>query len=276
MAKFFVADTNIGIDYARAFFVIPPDASPLMAGEQKTFPMKYDVGNPTATAFELHWYATQTDADAFENRLTDASRLPTATFVPATPNDATGLQDGNVFLTAPTTNGYENPVGVIEMTQDTGEFVEPYIYLTEDVLVWERYREYRDYQFKYWIGEPAVHLFHIEWYPTRVAANLRVNRLRDVSRLPRAVFTPETPNMDADADEVQEGTLRLYPSTDEYAYTRLEGLLCVSYLTEIDANETTSVRNNQVLSNYDINSSRAGSNYGNTGGGGGSNWDRGR
>lgn len=218
--------------YARAFFLKNPAATPLMAGETRNFAYKYSVGsNSPATAFEIAWYTNQADADARLNRLTDTQRLPSVQFVPETPNtadvDPDELQDGIAVLTAPAENGYENPVGVIEMTQETGDFIEPYIYLLSDALTIST-NAFKDYTFRYWIGNPAIRAFHLEWYANRLDANLMVRQLTDTDRLPRPVFTPETPNTDAEPTQLQEGTLRLYRPESATPYTSVVGLLCIN------------------------------------------------
>lgn len=218
--------------YARAFFLRTPAAHPLMAGETRNFPFKYSVGrNSPATAFEMVWYTHQADADARLNRLTDTQRLPRVRFFPETPNtetdvDAEEFQDGIAVLTAPVSNGYENPVGVIEMAQETGDFIEPHIYLLNDTLTMTR-DAFQDYTFRYWIGNPAITAFHLEWYANRLDANLRVRQLTDTDRLPRAVFFPETPNTDAEPTQRQEGRLRLHRPESATPYVSVVALLCI-------------------------------------------------
>lgn len=221
-----------GALYARAFFLKNPAATPLMAGETRNFAYKYSVGsNSPATAFEIAWYTNQADADARLNRLTDPKRLPSVQFVPETPNttdvDPDELQDGIAVLTAPAANGYENPVGVIEMAQDTGDSIQPHIYLLSDALTIST-DAFKDYTFRYWIGNPAITAFHLEWYANRLDANLMVRQLTNTERLPRPVFTPETPNTDAEPTQRQEGTLRLYRPESAMPYTSVVGLLCIN------------------------------------------------
>ena len=253
MASVFVIDSSF--TYARGFFVTSPAASPLIAGETRHYPIKYDDGYPAADAFELLWYPTQSDADAMTNRLTEMDRLPKATFNPEAPKTSRRqiLQDSTVTLTAPASNGYVNPVGVVMLTQDTGKYTEPYIYLLEDELLWISNIAYRDYPFRYWIGEPAIVSFYLEWYPTRLAANLRIGELTDEDRLPRAVWTPEMPNTVAAAEELQDGVLRLYSSQSDTLYTELAGLLCMEQqpvLKEIDVEVGQNIQRSVVWSNW--------------------------
>ena len=235
------------IVYARAFFLKNLEANQLIAGETQNFPYKYMVGsNSPATAFEIWWYANQANADAKLNRLINADRLPSARFVPGTPNtadvNADELQDGIVALTAPASNGYENPVGVIEMVQDTGDFIEPYIYLLNDTLTIST-DAFKDETFKYWIGTPAITAFHLEWYANRLDEKLMVRRLTDMDRLPRAVFTPAIPNTDAEPTELQEGTLRLYRPVSATPYTSFVGALCI----EQNLNQQITTRTQEIV-----------------------------
>lgn len=219
------------IVYARAFFLTSPAEHPLMPGETRLYPFKWTVGSRSpATGFRLDWYATRADADARRNKLTDTDRLPSAEFLPATPSgtDADALQDGTVILTAPASNGYENPVGIIEMVQDTGDFIKPHIYLLNDTLETFFDVEFREYQFRYWIGHPAIDMFEVAWYANRLDANLMVDRLTDADRLPRAVFIPATPNTEGvEAETLQNGILRLYRPVSDTPYKTAVGLLCV-------------------------------------------------
>jgi len=215
------------IVYARVFFLTDPDVSLLMPGETRRFPIKYIRGNPAATAFRLDWYASRLDADARQNRFTNAARLPTAQVVPAIPNaDARPetLQDGTVLLTAPAANGYANPVGVILMVQET-ETIPPYLYLLSDEIVMPT--EVTEYAFKYRVGDPPATAFHLEWYATRLDANLQVRQLTDTDRLPRAEFIPTIPKTDADSETFQDGVLRLYPPVSDTPYRKAVGLLCM-------------------------------------------------
>ena len=223
-----VLDSIIDISYARAFFVTAPDASPLMPGETRFFPMHYTRGDPPGTAFELVWYANRTDADAQEDELTDTDRLPSAAFSPFTPNQDAGaetLQDGDVRLTAPESNGYTNPVGVILVTQETGT-VEPLIYLLADTFDIPT-TPFSDYDFRYFIGEPPIIAWAVEWYASRLDAKRQINRLTDTARLPRAAFSPFTPNQDAEPETLQDGMLRLHLPASNMPYSSAYGVLCV-------------------------------------------------
>lgn len=223
------------IVYARAFFLTSPSESPLMPGERRGYPLRYAIGsNEKATAYRLDWYANQADADArgLDNRggkLTDAARLPTAEFLPATPNASAGaevLQDGTVILTAPATNGYENPVAVIEMVQAT-DTISPYVYLVDDEIEFLTITtDVTDYPFRYRVGNPPATAFLLSWFETRLDALLMVQPLEDANKLPRAVFIPATPNASAGAEVFQDGILRLYPPEGE-PYTSAVGLLCM-------------------------------------------------
>ncbi len=220
------------IVYARAFFLTSPTERPLTPGETRQYPLKYMVGNrSSATAFRLDWYATRADADARQNKLTDTDRLPTAQFIPATPNTdgaADALKDGTVLLTAPASNGYENPVGIIEMVQDTGDFIKPHIYLLNDTIETFFDVEFREYQLRYWVGYPAINMFEVAWYGNRSDANLMVDQLTDADRLPRVVFIPATPNTEnIEAGTLQNGVLRLYRPVSDTPYETAVGLLCV-------------------------------------------------
>ena len=223
------------IVYARAFFLTSPSERPLVPGETRLYPAKYTIGaHDKATAYHLDWYADQMDADArgldnLGSKLTDSARLPTATFLPLIPNpDARPdeLQDVSVTLTAPaaSANPYENPVPVIEMTQETLT-IAPHLYLLGDAI--EISDRITDYRFRYRAGGPALTAFTVEWYATRLDARLMVNRLTDTERLPTARFIPEIPNPNAGAGEFQDGIVRLFPSTHEMPYTNAIGLLCM-------------------------------------------------
>ncbi len=217
--------------YARAFFVTEPNETPFEVGEVRYFPILYVLGSPAATAFELVWYADRANADADTNRLTDTARLPSAVFEPLVPDSdasSSGLQEGEVQLTRPDTaqtGDYANPVGVILMTQET-ETTKPRIYLLSDTLEISP-SAYRTYDFRYAIGDPPISSFYIEWYATRLDAKRMINRLSDTDRLPRADFFPSAPNRDAEADELQRGTLRLRAAVGDNPYTSAVGLLCV-------------------------------------------------
>ena len=219
------------ITYARAFFVTEPDASPLEPGETRFYRMNYTRGFPAATAFEMAWYANRSDADAELNVLTDADRLPSAEYVPSIPNregvEAEELQEGDVRLTAPESDGYENPVGVILLTQDTGT-IKPRIYLLSDTLEIPTGIRYLTYDFRYILGDPPIKSYHVEWYATQLDAKRQTNVLTDVDRLPRAEFFPSIPNReDVEPEDLQEGRLRLYRPVSSMPYTSAYGLLCV-------------------------------------------------
>lgn len=229
MAKSAIVYASLSeIIYARAFFLTAPSEHPLMAGETRSYPAKYAVGsNEKATGYRLDWYADQSDADARSDKLTDAARLPRAEFIPASPNTNAKpdeLQDAAVILTAPASNGYENPVGVLEMVQETST-TPPYLYLLDDEI--EITAEVADYRFRYKVGDPAATAFILKWYATRLDAKLMVRQLTDTDRLPTAQFIPATPNTDADAEVFQDGVLRLSPAISEMPYTSAVGLLCM-------------------------------------------------
>ncbi len=222
------------IIYARAFFLASLAERPLNPGETRLFPARYIIGKQKkATAYRLDWYANQADADArgLDGRgakLTDTARLPMATFLPATPNlngDPNEQQDVSITLTAPTANGYENPVPVIEMEQETITTA-PYLYLLDDEI--QATQAVTDYRFRYRVGDPAATAFVLEWYANRLDSLLMVDPLTDTERLPSAVFIPNTPNaIDVEPDAFQNGVLRLYPSRHENPYTGAIGLLCM-------------------------------------------------
>lgn len=218
------------IIYARAFFLTSPSEHPLMAGETRSYPIKYSRGGPAATAFRLDWYADQSDADALRDKLTDTARLPTAQFIPTTPDtDAPAddtLQDGSVLLTAPaaTANGYVDPVAKLEMVQETGT-IAPYLYLLSDEITMPTVLT--EHRFKYYVGDPAATAFHLEWYPTRLQANLMTNRLTDTDRLPTATFLPPVPNAAGEPETFQDGVLQLRPPVSDMPYTSAVGVLCM-------------------------------------------------
>lgn len=216
------------VQYARAFFVVEPHESPLTAAERRYYPFQYARGAPAGTDFELVWYANVADADAQVDALTDTARLPTAQFFPSTPNvngKPEELQTGEVLLTAPTENGYTNPVGVISVTQDTGT-TQPRIYLLEDMLTIPT-DTYTDHDFRYTLGDPPINAFDVEWYPTRLDAKRMINRLTDTNRLPRAEFFPIVPNKVPAAETLQNGRLRLYRPESDAPYSSAIGVLCV-------------------------------------------------
>lgn len=219
------------IIYARAFFVTDPDISLLMPGETRFYRIHYTRGFPASTAFEMAWYANRLDADADVDRLTDMDRLPSVEFSPLAPNqdvsDPEMLQDGDVRLTAPDTNGYENPVGVLLLTQDT-DTIKPRIYLLSGALEIPTATTYLTYDFRYILGEPPINSFHVEWYASQLDAKRQINRLTDADRLPRAEFFPFTPNReDVEPEDLQDGSLRLYRPVSSMPYTSVYGLLCV-------------------------------------------------
>jgi hypothetical protein len=217
--------------YARAFFVSEPDATPFMPGEVSFFPIYYTLGKPNATAFEIVWYANRQNADADMTRLTDTARLPSAVFSPPMPNLDAGpddLQEGAVRLTRPNSaqpGDYTNPVGVLLMTQDT-DTVKPQLYLTMNALEIPT-SPFTTHSYKYAIGEPPIIRYYISWYQTQLDAKRMINRLTDIDRLPRAVFSPSVPNLNAGPDVLQDGTLYLYRPVSSMPYTNAVGLLCM-------------------------------------------------
>jgi len=223
--------------YARAFFVVSPEEAPLTPGETRFFPMHYERGNPSAKSFRMLWFANRSDADARINPLTDIERLPVALFNPTVPDKLAKsdiLQNGNVRLTSPQSGGYENPVGVIDIVQDT-ESIEPRIYLVEDEITIPRLEPYIDYMYRYAIGHPPITEFHVEWYPTRLDAKLRLNMLTDTTRLPRVEFFPSVPNWNSEPETLQEGVLRVFCPDGQNPYSLAFGLLCVNQiLCDID------------------------------------------
>lgn len=214
--------------YARSFFVTEPNETPFEWGEVTYFPILSKSGVPAATAYAVVWYANRSDADADVDRLTDETKLPSVVFDPLTPQTTDELVEGQVQITRPATEqtgDYANPVPVILMTQDTGT-VKPRIYLLSDVLELSS-ASYGNYDFRYTIGDPSITMFYVEWYPTRLDAKRQTNRLTDADRLPRAKFFPLEPNLDAESDELQNGTLRLQAAIGENPYTTAVGVLCV-------------------------------------------------
>lgn len=218
----------LNINYARAFFVTEPSDIAFMWGEVRYFPILYKSGSPAATAWMVVWYANRLNADADVDRLTDETKLPSVVFDPLTPQTTDELVEGQVQITRPATEqtgDYANPVPVILMTQDTGT-VKPRIYLLSDVLELSS-ASYGNYDFRYTIGDPSITMFYVEWYPTRLDAKKQTNKLTDADRLPRAMFFPSTPNLDAEPNDLQRGTLRLRAAVGDDPYTTAVGVLCV-------------------------------------------------
>lgn len=214
--------------YARAFFVTEPNETPFEWGEVSFFPILSKSGHPDATAYAIVWYANRLDADADVDRLTDETKLPSVVFSPLIPEKTDELVEGSVKLTRPATEqtgDYANPVPVIFMTQDTGT-VKPRIYLLSDELELSSL-SYGNYDFRYTIGDPPITMFYLEWYPTRLDSKRQTNKLTDTDRLPRAKFFPLMPNLDAEPNELQRGTLRLQAAVGDNPYTTAVGLLCV-------------------------------------------------
>lgn len=224
-----VSTPHIIVDYARAVFLTKPHVSPLSPGETRTYPIMYNRGKPAAEAFgAIKWYPTVKDKDARLNRLEDTARLPSAEFLPATPVGNDSLQSGTVILTAPAANlmPYTAPVALLEMVQEGIGEILPHIYLLDDQIELST-TTFREYRFRYWIGDPPAVGFKLAWYETQLDAELLSNKITEVDRLPLAVFLPATPNKSLGAEVRQDGVLRLYPSKHENPITSAVGLLCL-------------------------------------------------
>lgn len=221
--------------YARAVFLTAPQTVIFGPSDGETrFPYSYRAGIPTAKSFRLVCYENQADADALDNPITDASKIPTARFIPDVPVGTKGedVEQGVVFLTAPA--GYDlNTICTIEMVQDLGERIKPHIYVLQNrIEIPAPAVKMKDYAIRYWKGDPPAVKFLIEWYETELDALLQVRRLTDTDRLPRHLFIPSEPNQDAEPDERQDGVLRLYPSEHANPYTSAVALLCLGLSEE--------------------------------------------
>ncbi len=118
------------------------------------------------------------------------------------------------------------------MVQET-DTVPPYLYLLDNEITIPT-GSFREYQFRYKLGNTAATAFDLVWFATLLDENLMVRQLMDTDRLPRATFIPPIPNLSGAADVYQNGVLRLYPSAHEAPYTSAVGSLCMVQVLTVE------------------------------------------